>query len=92
MEMSVLIQVIMLVVTGLLGIIAFFLKSIHTDFKEFKEEVAKIKTLAITIETRTQAFFSNQEQKNMIVDTRLNSHSEKIHEHDRDIAILKRNN
>lgn len=89
MDINVLIQVVLLIATGLLGIIAFFLRSIHSDFKQFKEQVQEIKILATNLDTRTQDFFSNQDQKNMIVNNRLNQHSELIHAHDKDIAVLR---
>jgi hypothetical protein len=89
MDNSVLIQVVLVIATSLLGIIAFFLKSIHSDFQQFKAQVQELRIIATNLDTRTKDFFLAQEEKHIVIDSRLNSHSNKIHEHDKEIAILK---
>ena len=89
MDNSVLIQIFLAVATSLLGIIVFFLKAIHADFKQVKPQVQELRIIATGLDTRTKDFFLAQEEKHIVIDSRLNSHSNKIHEHDKEIAILK---
>lgn len=89
MEDRLLIDVAAAIATGLLAIIAYFLRSIHTDFKQFREEVTEIKILAMNLDTRTHDLSVSQDQKHHVIDTRLNNHSAKLQEHDKEIAVLK---
>lgn len=89
MEDRLLIDVAAAIATGLLAIIAYFLRSIHTDFKQFREEVTEIKILAMSLDTRTHDFSVSQDQKHQVIDVRLNNHSAKLQEHDKEIAVLK---
>ena len=51
----------------LLGIVAYFIKQLHTDFKSMEKDISEVKTMALIIKTEFKSSYDilNQKVKNL---------------------------
>ena len=76
-------------ITVLLGIIGFFLRNIHNDFQDLKEQFQDFRMILRTVEVKNDDFREKQTEKNQEFNTRFSRHDEKLSEHDKEIATIK---
>lgn len=82
-------QIVGILITGLLTIIAYFLRSIHTDFKSMKEELINIRITTSSLQATTEDRFSFNNEEHRVINNRLDFHSQKLSEQDKEITTLK---
>lgn len=76
-------------ITVLLGIIGFFLRNIHNDFQDLKEQFQDFRMVLNTVEVKNDDFREKQTEKNFEFQTRFNRHDDRLNEHDKALATIK---
>ena len=56
----------------LLGIVAYFIKQLHTDFKSMEKDISEVKTMALVIKTEFKNSYDLINQKVEYLEQRIN--------------------
>lgn len=56
----------------LLGIVAYFIKQLHTDFKSMEKDISEVKTMALIIKTEFKNSYDLMNQKIEFLEQRVN--------------------
>ncbi|WP_313032007.1 hypothetical protein [Soonwooa sp.] len=56
----------------LLGIVAYFIKQLHTDFKSMEKDISEVKTMALVIKTEFKNTYDLLNQKVEYLEQRIN--------------------
>ncbi|MBV6879535.1 hypothetical protein NG800_004565 [Epilithonimonas ginsengisoli] len=56
----------------LLGIVAYFIKQLHTDFKSMEKDMSEVKTMALIIKTEFKTSYDIQNKKVEYLEQRIN--------------------
>ncbi len=56
----------------LLGIVAYFIKQLHTDFKSMEKDMSEVKTMALIIKTEFKTSFDILNKKVEYLEQRIN--------------------
>ena len=57
----------------LLGIVAYFIKQLHTDFKSMEKDISEVKTMALTIKTEFKTSYDILTKKVDHLEQRVNT-------------------
>lgn len=77
------------IITVLLAIVGYFLGRQVNVIEKLTDVVGNLNVIVATLKTNQENSSANCTSRHAIIDKRLNAHSERLNEHDKEIAALK---